>query len=300
MITELSRHLDIKHLRLLDAVMKNGNLSRAAKQLNLTQSALSHQLKNLEQNCQQSLFLRGGKKMVPTAAGERILESSRAILQELAILGEDLQGIADGTEGTIKLSSECYTSYHWLPKVVDQFAQEFPNVQVRISSPVSEDLLQQLANGQIDLAITMYAGPEKVNSYPMFSDELVLLVHPGNKLAKQKEVNREQLLQETLIAYPHGKEKLFKLLFGASDMSLPNVLEMPLTEGILEWCAAGLGVAVMARWAATRYIKERGLQAVSINVPGTIRTWHALTRKQEQPIYLQEFIDTINKHTPTV
>ncbi|MEM7357960.1 MAG: LysR family transcriptional regulator [Pseudomonadota bacterium] len=296
----MNTQIDFKHLRLVNAVVNQGNLSRAARYLNLTQSALSHQLKNLEQQCQQALFTRNGKKMLLTTAGERLLQSANVILQEADTLAADLQEIAAGTEGTIRLSSECYTSFHWLPSAIEQFEQRFSKIKLKITTPVAADIFELLDEGEIDLAITMYAGPENYLSFPLFNDELVLLVHPENRLADEKTISRAQLSDETLIVYPHGKEKLFQLLFSEAEELPRKVVEMPLTEGILEWCSAGLGVAVMANWATSRYVTERNLVPIPIDTPGTARTWHAVTRQGELPVYLDDFIQTITQNTPSV
>ena len=297
-MAELSQQLGIKHLRLVQAITQYGNLSNASKQLNLTQSALSHQLKNLEEVCNQPLFHRSRQKMIPTAAGERVINSSKLILAELALLESDLHRFASGAEGSIKLSSECYTSFHWLPKAIEKFETRFPKVQIKIDAPVSSNIFDRLADGQIDLAITMYKGPEEFHSFPLFQDELVVLAHPNNVLAKEKKISIPQLLNETLIVYPHGKDKLFKLLFGSTGGFPVNVVEMPLTEGILEWCSAGLGVAITASWAATRYINNQELVSIPIDSCGTKRTWHGLTLKQDMPVYLSDFIEMITQNTP--
>jgi len=297
---QLRHQLDIKHLRLIEAISERGNLSRAAKQLNLTQSALSHQLKNLEGYCDQALFHRRGKRMVSTLASQRILASSKHVLAELNSLASDLQALALGTAGRIKLSSECYTSYHWLPKVIGEFEEQFPKISVEVSMPVSAGLLEQLDEGKIDLAVMMYPGPESFRSFPLFQDELVVLTHPGNPLAKQDTVQASQLLDENLIVYSHGKNKLLNLLFGDTSERPTKITEMPLTEGILEWCSAGLGVAVMARWAATRYIDNCELVPLTLESTGIERTWYAITRDQELPTYLNSFVDLLSQTKPII
>lgn len=295
---KLSQQLDMKHLRLVNTLYKEGNLSEAAKHLNLTQSALSHQLKNLERYCDQPLFHRQGKRMVPTQAGKRLLSSSQSILDELNKLADDMKGLARGIEGSITLSSECYTCFQWLPRVIPLFESQYPNVPVNVNPNVSPNLLEDLEAGAFDMAISMSFVPPKFHRVPLFKDELVLLAHPQSPLAKQASVHPQLLLDQTLIVYPNSKEALLNLLFHKTYERPGRIVEMPLTEGILEWCAAGLGVTVMARWAAQRYIKSGDLLPVSIDLPWTNRTWHAVTLMEELPEYMRCFIDLVIRHPP--
>jgi LysR family transcriptional regulator for metE and metH len=295
----LIHQLDIKHLRLVSAISKEGNLSLAAKFLNLTQSALSHQLRNLEKYCDQALFLRHGKRMVLTKAGKRLLNSSEVILKELESLSVDMKDLAQGVAGSITLSTECYTCYQWLPRVIPLFEKKYPNVPIKVQTSVSEHLLDDLGNGDFDIAITMSLVPDKFQSIPLFQDEMVVLVNPDSHLAKKDTVTVQEMLNESFIVYPNGKNRLFDLLFYRTHERPSRFIEMPLTEGILEWCAAGMGIAVMARWAAKRYIDSGEIIPLSIDLPWTKRNWNAVTLKQELPEYMQYFVSLVAQNPPS-
>jgi LysR family transcriptional regulator for metE and metH len=294
----LIHKLDIKHLRLVASISKEGNLSLAAKKLNLTQSALSHQLRNLENYCNQALFLRHGKRMLPTEAGKRMLHSSDSILTELKSLSTEMKDIAQGITGSITLSTECYTCYHWLPRVIPLFGQEYPHVPVKIQTSVADRLLENLEKGELDIAITMSPVSDKFQSFPLFQDELVVLVHPNSHLAKQESIAVQQMLNEKFIVYPNDKKRLFDSLFYNTHKRPSGTIEMPLTEGILEWCAAGLGITVMARWAARRYIDSGEIIPLSIDLSWTKRHWNAVTLKQALPDYIQYFMSLVAQNPP--
>ena len=294
----LSSNLGLKHLRLVAALNAHGSLSKAAGHLNLTQSALSHQLRKLETICKQPLFHRHGNKLVPTLAGDRLLHSATDILKELEALSIDLDSLAKGLKGRISLSSECYTSFHWLPEIIERFGHSHPDVEVNVRTPVSQDLFTQLENGDIDIAITLQAAPQKFSSQTLFADDLVVLFKPEHRFAERKTLLPANLAEETLITYAHGQEKLLHLLFGESPEALPKVIDMPLTEGILEWCRAGLGVAVMARWAARPYIESGDLLALPIKLKGARRSWYGVTLKDAKPSYIDEFLECIREQAP--
>src|SRR5687768_15493100 len=107
-------HLELRHLRLVAGLADAGGQPRAARRLNLTQSALSHQLRELEGRIGTQLFVRGRKRMVLTATGERVLASARRVLHEIDGLERELMsGEYAGGAGVIRLATECYTCYHW-------------------------------------------------------------------------------------------------------------------------------------------------------------------------------------------
>src|SRR5512142_1531668 len=118
--------LDVRHLTLVKAVAEEGSISRAGIHLHLTQSALSHQLRTIEDRLGVRLFLRQNKRMILSRSGERLLQSANQVLGELKQAEEDIRRIASHREGLLRISTECYTSYHWLPSVLRVFNTKFP------------------------------------------------------------------------------------------------------------------------------------------------------------------------------
>src|SRR5512147_930927 len=145
--------LEIRHLRLLAAVAQTGSVTEAGKRLHLTQSALSHQLRDAEEKLGAALFLRLGKRMVLTPAGEKLLCSARKVLDELHAAESQIEGLNGGTRGLIRLSTECYTCYHWLPPVLKRFHTRFPKVEVNIDVKSTHHPLEALLDGKLDVAI---------------------------------------------------------------------------------------------------------------------------------------------------
>lgn len=287
------QRIEIKHLRLVDAIVGAGSLSAAAERLHLTQSALSHQLKNLEEYCGQELFLRQGKKMLLTSAGERLRETACQVISDMDVLGQDLQRIASGSEGRLRVSTECYTSFTWLPQVLPTFHSQYPNVSLDIRPKISESILNELSEGELDLAITMSRAPAQFESHALFKDEFVAFVHREHRLADQEQISAEDLLQEILLVCPVARKRLFQGLFYEVPHARPKVVELPLTEAIMGWCGANLGVSVMARWAGEPFMEDNNLVAVPLAMPWMRRMWNAVVLKQQQPDYVRGFIDLL-------
>src|SRR6185295_10200313 len=125
-------NLEIRHLRLIVAVSEEKGVTKAGERLHLTQSALSHQLRDIEERLGTPLFLRMNKKMILTQAGERLLQTAHRVLDELKRTEEHISQIAADKQGTIRISTECYTCYHWLPDLLKDFNQKYPGVEVKI------------------------------------------------------------------------------------------------------------------------------------------------------------------------
>src|SRR5262245_46193348 len=151
--------LEIRHLKLLTAVAETGTVTEASKRLHLTQSALSHQLRDAEEKLGAALFLRLGKKMVLTPAGEMLLASTHRLLEELGDTERKIAESNGGLRGVIRLSTESYTCYHWLPPLMTDFHKQFPGVEIRINADVTAGAVQALQEGKLDVAISFCNRP---------------------------------------------------------------------------------------------------------------------------------------------
>ena len=246
-------HLDLRHLRLVAAVAESGGQTRAARRLNLTQSALSHQLRELESRIGAPLFIRASRHMVLTAMGERILGTARRVLHEVEALERDLAAeSASGGAGVVRLATECYTVYHWLPGVVTAFRQEWPRVDVRIVAEATADPVRALLDGALDLAIVAGEVDERrLGCTSLFEDEQVVVVAPSHPFASREFVAPEDLRNEHLILYTiHSTESsVLREVLRPAGVEPRQLTRVQLTEAIVELVKAGLGISVLARWA---------------------------------------------------
>ena len=304
-----SLQLDLRHLRLVVAVAESGGQTRAARKLNLTQSALSHQLRELEGRIGAPLFIRASRRMVLTAVGERILASARRVLHEVETLERDLLTEAStGGAGVVRLATECYTCYHWLPGVVTAFRQEWPRVDVRIIAEATANPVRALLDGALDLAIVAGDVDERrLGCTSLFEDEQVVVVAPGHPLASQSFVEPEELRDEHLILYTtHSSENsVLREVLRPAGVEPRQLTRVQLTEAIVELVKAGLGVSVLARWAIAPQLRDRSLVGIPLTKNGFHRRWWAVTRPHETaPAYQQSLLDLLGRHlrggpTPT-
>jgi LysR family transcriptional regulator, regulator for metE and metH len=294
-------HLDLRHLRLVAAVADAGGQTRAAHRLNLTQSALSHQLRELEARIGTPLFIRATRRMVLTAVGERVLASARRVLHEVETLERDLTDQSEnGDAGVVRLATECYTCYHWLPGVVTAFRKEWPRVDVRIIAEATADPVRALLDGALDLAIVAGDVDERrLGCTSLFEDEQVVVMAPDHPLATRQFVTPEDLRSEHLILYTtHTSESsVLREVLRPAGVEPRQLTRVQLTEAIVELVKAGLGISVLARWAIAPQLRDRSLVGVPLTSRGFHRRWWAVTRPHETtPAYQRSLLDLLGRH----
>jgi LysR family transcriptional regulator for metE and metH len=295
--------LEVQHLKLVGAIVREGGLTRAAPPLHLTQPALSHQLKDAEERLGTPLFLRVGRRLRPTAAGERLIRSAEAVLAELQAAEEEIRGLRSPGRGLIRVSTECYTTYHWLPAALRDFERRFPEVEVEIVVEATRRPLPALLDGRLDVAVVSRpSGNRRVECQHLFDDEMVALMPPGHRLASRRFLTPEDFASETLLLYSVSLDQsdLFRRLLTPAGVSPPRVLRVELTEAILEMVRAGQGIAALARWSASPDLESGRLVARPIGPRGLRRRWYAATLKRASRLpHLADFVGLIRKSAPT-
>ncbi len=294
--------LEVRHLKLVRAIVVDGGVTRAGARLHLSQPALSRQLADLEARLGASLFSRVGRRMVPTPAAERLLQTAETVLGELARAEEAVRGFDAASSGVIRLSTECYTAYHWLPRALDGFARLFPRVDVRIVVEATRRPLEALFDGRLDLAIVKTDGAAgDLVRVPLFDDELVAVLAPTHRLARARAVHARDLAAETLVQYSVAPSQtdVFQRFFTPAGVMPARILQVELTEAILELVRARHGVAVLAAWAVRPEVDARRLVARPLAPRRLRRRWHAAARPREAALpYVREFIEQVRRTAP--
>jgi LysR family transcriptional regulator for metE and metH len=285
--------LEVKHLQLVEAIAEFGTLTNAGKHLNLTQSALSHQLVELERRLGTPLFHRVGRRLVPTVAGDQLLRSATKMLHMLRRTEATLERIAAGRDAVLRFSTECYTAYHWLSPLLAEYARRCPKVEVQVIAEATRRPIEALLAGRIDIGVGVDFPPDdRIDLTPLFEDELVLIASPSHRLASREFLSANDLAQEHVLVYsdPRGGNALFRYLLDPAGVTPRRVSTIQLTEAIVEMVKAGLGVAPLAMWAAQPYVNLGSLVALRVGPQGTRRRWQAATLKQQtMSLHIREF-----------
>ena len=294
-------YLAVRDLRLIVTIAQMGGVSRAADALHLTQSTLSHHLGDLETRVGAPLFHRSGRKLVLTPLGEAFKEGALPVLEEIASLERNLrQGGSDQLVGSVRFATECYTTYAWLARVTRKFQARCPGVELRLITEATQHPMPALEAGTLDVAITMgRPAGRKFRALPLFEDELVALVAPDHPWASGRSVAVEAFRDAHLLIYhsdPTDSSFIRDVLLPAGVFPR-RVSGIQLTEGLLEFAKAGLGVPVLARWAAAEPIRKKALVPLRIGRTGVHRTWHAVwLRTSAKHEWLESFANLLQAH----
>lgn len=291
--------LEVRHLKLVAAVAEEGTITRAANRLHLTQSALSHQLHDAEDQLGATLFERTSKKMKLTEAGERVLISARTVLEELQRVEADIESQATPVRGKVRLTTQCYTVYHWLPACLMRFMKTFTDVDVKVVVEATPDPYDALREGKVDLAIICdKVRDRRIEFTPLFLDEAVAVLPPTHRLARKPFLAPEDFVDETLLLYPPKEESaLLTELLAPLGLAPRAVQELTLTEAMIELVKAGLGITVLTRWSVAPQLAEGSLVAVPITREGLWREWCvARLKKKNTPSYITEFLRLLTEN----
>ncbi len=244
-------HIEFRHLRTIRAIHQAGGLARAADILNITQSALSHQVKGLEDQVGVELFVRRSKPLKLSAAGQRLLALADRILPEIEALEEDFANLKSGKSGRLHIAIECHACFEWLFPVLEEFRKAWPDVDVDIRPGLAFGALPALEREEVDLVVS--SDPETLRGIefrPLFDYEPVFVASASHPLADKPFVVAEDFRDELLITYPVDRSRLdvFTELLTPAKIEPRAVRQVELTAVILLLVASNRGVAVLPDW----------------------------------------------------
>jgi len=249
--------LELRHLRTLVALREAGNLSRAAQLLNLTQSALSHQLKGLEDYYGAELFERKSSPPVFGVVGQRLLRLADLVLPQVDEAHLDMRRLVDGSAGQLRIAVECHTCFDWLMPSMDAFRQRWPEVELDIVSGFHADPVGLLHQDRAELAIVSEVDADEggVAVHPLFGFEIVALLPKGHALLDKPFLSATDFADQTLITYPVPDEMLdlVRQVLKPAGISPPRRTS-ELTVAMLQLVASGRGVAALPLWAVEGYL----------------------------------------------
>lgn len=252
--------LEMRHLRTLVALRDSGSLVRAAQLLNLTQSALSHQIKLLEDRYGQQLFER---KSVPpqfTAVGERLLALADAMLPQVEGAERDIARLVLGQGGQMRIAVECHTCFDWLMPAMDAFRTRWPEVELDIVSGFHADPVGLLHQGRADVAIVSEVDADEagVDYHALFGFEIRALLANTHPLVAKPHLVAQDFADQTIITYPVPDEMLdlIRQVLEPAGVRPPR-RTTELTVAMLQLVASGRGVAALPLWAVQSYL-DRG------------------------------------------
>jgi LysR family transcriptional regulator for metE and metH len=282
------------HLAIIREVEQQGSLTAAAEKLFLTQSALSHSIKKLEQQLGTAIWLREGRSLRLTQAGQYLLAVANRLLPQLTLAEERLRQFAQGERGTLRIGMECHPCYQWLLKVVSPYLADWPDVDVDVKQKFQFGGIGALFGYEIDMLVT----PDPLYKpglmfQPVFDYEQVLVVNKQHALASLEYVLPEQLTQETLITYPVEIDRLdiYNQFLQPAGISPQVHKPIETTDIMLQMVASGRGVAALPRWLVEESQSRFEVVPVKLGKQGIAKQIYLGIREADVQVdYMQAFI----------
>lgn len=266
-------NLELRHLRTLLAIRDTGSIATAAKRLNLTQSALSHQIKGLENNLGTPVLARHKRRIIRfTAAGQRLLQLADDLLPRIQTAERDIHDLAEGNRGRLHISIECHSCFDWLLPAMDRYREAWPQIELDLSLAYSLDPLPALLDGAIDMVITSdplsHAG---VDYSALFRYQSVLVMAGDHPLRERQFIEPADLVAETLLTYPVARQRLdvFRHFLEPAGVEVAAVRTAELTSMIVQLVASRRGVAVLPSWAIEKYRQDDYVISRPLAPPGS-------------------------------
>ena len=277
-------YIELRHLRTIRAIHQAGGLARAADVLNMTQSALSHQVKGLEDQAGMELFVRRSKPMKLSAAGIRMLRAADRVLPEIDAMEEEFASLRSGKTGRLHIAIECHACFDWLFPVLELFRHAWPEVDVDIRAGLAFDALPALNREEVDLVISSNPVPlTGITFNPLFDYHPTFLAAAANPLAAKDVIEAEDFRDQTLITYPVTRDKLdvFTELLTPARVEPRAQRTAELTAVILMLVGSNRGVAVLPDWVL-RDVKSSADYVTRPLGPGVIeKRLYAATRTED-------------------
>lgn len=288
--------LELRHLETIQALVETGNLSRAAVRVHLTQSALSHQIKQLEEYFGMPLFERKTQPLMLTPAGRRLLQLADTVLGEVDTAIRDLARMAQGDAGTLRIAVECHTCFDWLMPAMDTFRENWPQIEQDLVSGFHTDPLGLLTEGKADVVIVSESTPRPgLVFHPLFRSQIMALLAKDHTLARRKRLDARDFADQTLITYPVPDEMLDLVRRVLRPEKIePQRRTAELTVAILQLVASKRGIAALPEWAVQSYLDRGYVAARPIGKSGLwSELYAASTASVAQAAFMQDFIATV-------
>lgn len=288
--------LDRQHLSILREVDRMGSLTAAAERLNVSQSALSHTIRKLEDRYGVAMWEKYGRNLRLTDAGRYILTLAQRVLPQIERAENVLSDYRHGQRGSLKIGMECHPCHQWLMSVTKPYLMDWPDVGLELTTSFAFGGVATLAGYEIDILITPdpieMAG---VQYLPVFDYELVLAVPVDHPLALKRHAEPADLLDETLFTYPVPPERLdvFSQFLVPANCRPRHHRNIETTEMMLQLVAAGRGVSAIPDWLVRREAAALGVRAVRIGQSGILKSIHLGLREGDDTVdFIAGFLET--------
>lgn len=290
--------LEIRHLTMLATLRAEGSLAAAAEELHVTASAVSHQLKEIEQYYNVSLVNRRSRPLTFTPAGKELLKLADELLPKVSRATGNLRRLASGQAGQLRLASECHSCFDWLMPILNRYRKAWQDVELDFATGFEPEPHQSLLEEGIDVLITASPLPlDGIDYLPLFEYESRLVLSPTHPLTERGKITPQDLADQTLIVYPveHKRLDIIAHFLQPADIEPAKIRTTELTAMLIQLVASERGVAALPDWVVSEYEKKGWVVSRSLG-EGVFCQLYAATRKASEELsYIQGFLELLKE-----
>jgi len=291
--------MEIKYFRLIKTIAEEGSIANSTQKLFLTQSALSHQLKDLEAQLGFKIFHRTRNKWTLTEEGTELYELGNSILESIDKSFQNIQQIRTGSAGTIKVSTECYSFYQGLPSFIQKMGLLYPEINLELILEATHQPISKILSKEIDIAIVT-TKPENtlLSSFEIFEDEIFAILHKENEVNKYEYIEADHFLNLPLIihSFPLETVSVYEHFLKPNKVIPSRISAVPLTEVALEMISTNFGVMCMPKWALKSFKIPKDLIFKKIGKNGLKRSHYLVVRSDDKTKkYINDFISNFEE-----
>ena len=289
-------NIENKDLNLIRLIAENGSLTSAARRMHVSQPAASQRLANIQERIGAELFSRKDGQMRPTAIGDRLVATAEASSRLLDETEADIKRLLEQRDGSLRIATQCYTCYRWLPFVIRDMRLTYPALSLDVVPEATEDPYAALVNERVDIAIVSNPSAEfDFAEQTLFTDELYAVMSTEHPFSKRRYLNPSNFTEQTLILYTGSKHAVTEEVLYPAGISPAQIMQVRMTEAIVELARSGQGIAVLAGWAFNDLDNKDGLVPVRITKGGFKRTWRAVINDDCSDAHVSSFVKYVRK-----
>lgn len=286
--------MEIKYFRLIKTIADEGSIANSSEKLFLTQSALSHQLKDLETQLQFKVFIRTRNKWELTEEGAELYKLGNTVLDTIDKGFKNINQIRSGSIGNIKLSTECYSFYQGLPGFIEKMGILYPDIDVDLILEATHQPISKLLSNDIDIAIvTSKPKNDSLSSIEIFQDEIFAIAHKESALNKLDFIEASVFSNLHLIihSFPLETVSVYEHFLKPNSITPKKITAIPLTEVALDMVNSNFGIMCMPKWALKAFNLSDNLIFKPIGKHGLKRSHYLTYRKLDaSKKYINDFL----------
>lgn len=287
--------MEIKFLKLIKTIAEEGSIAGSSEKLFLTQSALSHQLKDLEIQLGFKVFYRTRNKWELTEEGNVLYKTACTVMDSIGNGLNAIQQIRAGAAGTIKISTECYSFYQGLPLFIQKMKVLYPEIEVDLVLEATHKPVLKVISNEIDIAVVTSkpSGNKELVSIEVFEDEIFAVLHQESLLNDSEYLTADDFLDVYLIihSFPLKTVSVYEEFLNPNGIVPAKISAVPLTEVTLEMVQANIGITCMPKWALKLFKLSDELKFKKIGSKGLKRKHYLVVRKSDiGKKYINDFL----------